>query len=61
MDIISTKEFATSVLRNITDVSRLFFYLSSYMKHTIQDRTHPPDYYNAEYDIKPDHGTVRGS
>lgn len=23
-----------------------------------QDRTHPPEYYNPEYDVKVDHGTV---
>ncbi|KAG6900534.1 hypothetical protein C0993_009111, partial [Termitomyces sp. T159_Od127] len=44
MDIISTKEFAKSILLNITD-----------------DRTHTPDYYNAEYDVKTDHGTSHTS
>ncbi|KAG6886421.1 hypothetical protein C0992_004024 [Termitomyces sp. T32_za158] len=44
MNMISTKEFAKSILRNITD-----------------DRTHTPDYYNAEYDVDTDHGTSHTS
>jgi gamma-glutamyltranspeptidase/glutathione hydrolase/leukotriene-C4 hydrolase len=30
----------------------------SYFIHVEQDRTHPPEYYNPEYDVKVDHGTV---
>ncbi|KAG6810980.1 hypothetical protein H0H92_009563 [Tricholoma furcatifolium] len=44
MALIPTKEFAKSILTNITD-----------------DRTHPPDYYNPEYDVMPDHGTSHTS
>jgi hypothetical protein len=25
----------------------------------MKDRTHPAEYYRPEYDLKPDHGTVR--
>jgi hypothetical protein len=25
----------------------------------VKNRTHPSEYYRAEYDMKPDHGTVR--
>ncbi|KAG5638640.1 hypothetical protein H0H81_011359 [Sphagnurus paluster] len=41
---ISTKDFADSILKNITD-----------------DRTHPPEYYNPEFDVKTDHGTSHTS
>ncbi|KAH0589440.1 hypothetical protein H2248_005197 [Termitomyces sp. 'cryptogamus'] len=44
MNTISTKEFANSILSNITD-----------------DRTHEPDYYNPEYDVRTDHGTSHTS
>jgi len=44
MDLISTKEFADLIVKNITD-----------------DRTHPPEYYQPEYDVKPNVGTSHTS
>lgn len=61
IDEIPSKEFADTIVKNITDVSmsilrRIYrpIQLALY-----QDRTHTPDYYNPEYDAKMDHGTVR--
>ncbi|KAF9461274.1 gamma-glutamyltranspeptidase [Collybia nuda] len=42
--MISTKEFADLIRKNITN-----------------DRTHPPEYYNPEYDVVVDHGTSHTS
>ncbi|PPQ67291.1 hypothetical protein CVT25_005875 [Psilocybe cyanescens] len=44
IDEISTKSYADTIFRNITD-----------------DRTHLPEYYNPEFDIKIDHGTSHTS
>lgn len=54
-----TKEYSLEIYTNITDVRCIL--ISAYRPPyaLTQDSTHPPEYYNPEYDMKPDHGTVR--
>jgi len=36
----------------------MFCFFISAIFNELQDRTHPPEYYNPEFDVKIDHGTV---
>lgn len=57
---IPTKEFADSIAVNLTDVSTLcMLAICCFFDVAIKDRTHPPEYYNPEFDVETDHGTVR--
>ena len=55
---IPTKEFANEIAVNLTDVRFLCKFAFAVFDVAIKDRTHQPEYYNPEFDITPDDGTV---
>jgi hypothetical protein len=55
---IPTKHFADVISVNLTDVRRDGYRLPFFTQIVSQDRTHLPEYYNPEYGVTIDHGTV---
>ena len=56
---IPTKEFANKIAVNLTDVRILCILAFAVFDVAIKDHTHQPEYYNPEFDVQTDHGTVR--